>query len=112
MTHRRANCISKEVLDFFWEHLLLPAIHQHADVGSASYVCLTLNEVKFKAHKGNSKKAGCPRAVSFTMELLKKIQSTMEDIIQQDPSCYANYGSFLFVLDCKGIKLWAKTSLF
>ncbi|KAN0101312.1 hypothetical protein V8E55_001296 [Tylopilus felleus] len=112
MTHRHANRIPKEVLDFFWEHLLLPAIRQHADVGSAPYVCLTLNEVKFKARKGNSKKAGRPRAVPFTMELLKKIQSTMEDIIQQDPSRYANYGSFFFVLDCKGIKLWAKTSLF
>ncbi|KAI5990547.1 hypothetical protein F5J12DRAFT_786485 [Pisolithus orientalis] len=44
MTHKRANRIPKEVLDFFWEHVLLPAIHAHADVSSAPYVSLTLKE--------------------------------------------------------------------
>jgi len=111
MTHRRANRIPKEVLDFFWEHVILPAIAQHADIGSAPYVALTLDEVRFKARKGNSKKAGRPKAVPFTMESLSKIKTTMEDIIRNDPSRYANYGSFFFILDCKGIKLWAKTSV-
>ncbi|KIN94046.1 hypothetical protein M404DRAFT_35452 [Pisolithus tinctorius Marx 270] len=49
MTHKRANRIPKEVLDFFWEHVLLPAIRAHADVSSAPYVSLTLKEVQFKA---------------------------------------------------------------
>jgi len=112
MTHRRANRIPKEVLDFFWEHILLPSIRQHAHLGNEPYVCLTLDEVRFKARKGGSgKKTGRPKAVPFTMDMLKKIQLTMEDIIRDDPDRYANYGSFFFVLECKGIKLWAKTSL-
>ncbi|KAL4061925.1 hypothetical protein J3A83DRAFT_4384674 [Scleroderma citrinum] len=85
----------QEVLDFFWEHILLPAIHEHADVGSAPYVSLTLDE-----------------AVPFSMRVLQQVQSTMEKIIQKDPSWLANYGSFFFVLECKGIKLWTKTFLF
>ncbi|KAF8122103.1 hypothetical protein EV363DRAFT_1301410 [Boletus edulis] len=84
----------------------------HSDLGNAPYVALTLDEVRFKAHKGgNRRKQGRPKAVPFTMDMLKKVQSTMENIIRDDPDRYANYGSFFFVLDCKGIKLWAKTSL-
>ncbi|KIN94369.1 hypothetical protein M404DRAFT_35142 [Pisolithus tinctorius Marx 270] len=45
------------------------------------------------------------------MQVLKQIQKTMEAIIQEDPSQFANYGSFFFVLECKGIKLWTKTTL-
>ena len=112
MTYKRANCIPKEVLDFFWERILLPAIHEHVDAGSAPYVSLTLDEVCFKAHKGKSKKPGHSKVVPFTMALLRKIQSTMEKTIQDDPNRYANYGSFFFVLECKRVKLWAKASLF
>ncbi|KAL4064649.1 hypothetical protein J3A83DRAFT_4376894 [Scleroderma citrinum] len=112
VTHRCANQIPKEVLDFFWEHILLPAIREHADVGSAPYVSLTLDEVRFKARKGCRKKPGHPKAVPFSMRVLQQVQSTMEKIIQKDPSRLANYGSFFFVLECKGIKLWTKTFLF
>ncbi|KAI6140012.1 hypothetical protein BKA82DRAFT_4364396 [Pisolithus tinctorius] len=112
MTHKHANRIPKEVLDFFWEHVLLPAIRAHADVSSAPYVSLTLKEVQFKARKGGkTKKAGRPKAVPFSMQVLKQIQKTMEAIIREDPSRFANYGSFFFVLECKGIKLWTKTTL-
>ena len=34
------------------------------------------------------------------------------NIIMDDPVRYANYGSFFFVLECKGIKLWAKIIIF
>ncbi|KAI5997367.1 hypothetical protein EDD15DRAFT_2162774 [Pisolithus albus] len=112
MTHRRAKRIPKEVLDFFWEHVLLPAISEHADVGSAPYVSLTLGEVRFKARKGTKKRPGRPKAVPFSMGVLNKINHTMKEIIQGDPLRYANYGSFFFVVDCKGIKLWAKALLF
>ncbi|KAI5995352.1 hypothetical protein F5J12DRAFT_785684 [Pisolithus orientalis] len=87
MTHKRANRIPKEVLDFFWEHVLLPAICAHVDVLSAPYVSLTLKEVQFKAQKGGkTKMAGWPKAVPFSMQVLKQIQKTMEAIIQEDPS--------------------------
>ncbi|KAI6096131.1 hypothetical protein F5141DRAFT_1067853 [Pisolithus sp. B1] len=112
MTHRRASRMPKEVLDYFWEHVLLPAISKHADVGSAPYVSLTLDEVQFKARKGTKKRPGRPKAVPFSMDVLKKINYTMREIIQRDPLRYANYGSFFFVVDCKGIKLWAKAHLF
>ena len=111
MTHRRASRIPKEVLDFFWKHLLLPAINQNTELANAPYMALTLEEVQFKARKGKSKKAGRPKAVPFTMDKLDRVRSTMEDIIQKDPERYANYGSFFFVLDCKGIKLWTKMPL-
>ncbi|KAG6369921.1 hypothetical protein JVT61DRAFT_13388, partial [Boletus reticuloceps] len=111
MTQKRTNRIPKEILDFFWENLLLPAICKHVDAGSAPYVSLTLDEVRFKARKGIRKKPGRPKAVPFTMELLQKIQATMEETIRGNPDRYANYGSFFFVLECKGVKLWAKTSL-
>ncbi|KAL4065732.1 hypothetical protein V8B97DRAFT_2025634 [Scleroderma yunnanense] len=72
------------------EHILLPAIHEHADIGSAPYVSLTLDE-------GCRKKPGRPKAVPFSMRVLQQI-------IQKDPSWLANYGSFFF--------LWTKTFLF
>jgi hypothetical protein len=112
ITHRHASRIPKEILDFFWEHILLPAIRKHADVGSAPYVSLTLDEVRFKARKGGKRKPGRPKAVPFSLHMLKMIQSTMEEIIMDCSLRYANYGSFFFVLECKGIKLWAKSSLF
>jgi len=40
------------------------------------------------------KKPGRPKAVPFSMHTLKKIQSTMEEIIMDDSLQYANYGSF------------------
>ncbi|KAI6017374.1 hypothetical protein PISMIDRAFT_25214 [Pisolithus microcarpus 441] len=112
MMHRHANHIPKEVLDFFWEHVLLPAISECADVGSAPYVSLTLGEVWFKAQKGTKKRPGGPKAVPFSMDVLNKINYTMKEIIQGDPSHHANYGFFFFFIDCKGIKLWAKALLF
>ena len=111
MTHRRANRMPKEVLDLFWGNILLPAIRQHSDVDVAPYVDLTLDEVRFKARKGCKKRPGCPKAVPFSMVTLKRIEETMKRIIQQDPSRFLRYGSFFFVLECKGIKLWTKTSL-
>lgn len=81
MTYKWANRIPKEVLDVFWEHILLPAICEHVDAGSAPYVSLTLDEMHFKAHKGKSK---------------KPVQSTMEKSIQDDTERYANFGSFFF----------------
>ncbi|KAI5985909.1 hypothetical protein F5J12DRAFT_728958, partial [Pisolithus orientalis] len=51
------------------------------------------------------------KAVPFSMQVLKQIQKSMEAIIREDPSRFANYGSFFFVLECKGIKLWTKTTL-
>ncbi|KAI6030397.1 hypothetical protein F5J12DRAFT_888205 [Pisolithus orientalis] len=69
MMHKHANHIPKEVLDFFWEHVLLPA---------------SVHIPMFQG--GKTKKAGQPKAVPFSMQVLKQIQKTMEAIIGEDPS--------------------------
>ncbi|KAI5989786.1 hypothetical protein F5J12DRAFT_786595 [Pisolithus orientalis] len=90
MTHKRANRIPKEL------------IRAHADVSSAPYVSLTLKEVQFKARKGGkTKKAGRPKAVPFSMQVLKQIQKTMEAIIREDPSLICK---LWFLLLCPGMQ--------
>ncbi|KAF9230725.1 hypothetical protein BU15DRAFT_83272 [Melanogaster broomeanus] len=83
LSGRRATNIPKEVLDYFWMHVLLPAIADNVDDTEALYAALTLPE---------------------------DIVETMKNIIQEEPEKLTLFGSFFFVVEAKGIKLWTKSS--
>ena len=111
LSGRRATNIPKEVLDYFWTHVLLPAIARNVGDVEAPYAALTLPEVRYKSRKGGTRnpKAGRPKAVPFAPAVLQDIIATMAEIIRDDPERLTLYGSFFFVVEAKGIKLWTKT---
>ena len=92
-------------------HVLLPAIARHVGDIKAPYAALILPEVRYKSCKGGAHrpKAGRPKAVPFTSAILQDIIATMVEIIQDAPERLTLYGSFFFIVEAKGIKLWTKT---
>ena len=111
LSGRRVTNIPKEVLDYFWTHVLLPAIDSNVDDVEAPYAALTLPEVRYKSRKGGARrpKPGRPKAVPFAPQAFQNIITTMEEIIQEGQEQFALFGSFFFVVEAKGIKLWTKT---
>ncbi|KAF9234754.1 hypothetical protein BU15DRAFT_36660, partial [Melanogaster broomeanus] len=112
LSGRRATNIPKEVLDYFWMHVLLPAIADNVDDTEALYAALTLPEVRYKARKSSTRqrKPGRPKAIPFSPSVLQDIVETMKNIIQEEPEKLTLFGSFFFVVEAKGIKLWTKSS--
>ncbi|KAI6028031.1 hypothetical protein PISMIDRAFT_23207 [Pisolithus microcarpus 441] len=63
--------------------------------------------------EGDQEMAWSSKGSPFSMDVLNKINYTMKEIIQGDPSHYANYESFIIIIiNCKEIKLWAKALMF
>jgi len=112
LSGRRAVNMPKEVLDYFWTHVLLPAIGHNVGDAEAPYAALTLPEVRYKARKGGSQqcKPGRPKAIPFAPKMLEDIVRTMRKIVEQEPEKLTLFGSFFFVVETKGIKLWTKSS--
>ncbi|KAF9218108.1 hypothetical protein BS17DRAFT_852944, partial [Gyrodon lividus] len=112
LSGRRATNIPKEVLDYFWTHVLLPAIAENVEDAEAPYAALTLPEVRYKARKNGTRqrKAGRPKAVPFAPGVLQGIMTTMRRIVQDEPERLTLFGSFFFLVEAKGIKLWTKSS--
>ncbi|KAG6369293.1 hypothetical protein JVT61DRAFT_12632, partial [Boletus reticuloceps] len=112
LSGRRATNIPKEVLDYFWTRVLLPAIANNVGDAEAPYAALTLPEVRYKARKGGTRKRtpGRPKAVPFAPKTLEGIMETMRNIIKEDPEKLTLFGSLFFVVETKGIKLWTKSS--
>jgi hypothetical protein len=108
--HRVTN-MPKHVLEYFWIHVLLPAIAENVDDAEAPYAALTLPEVQYKARKNGTRqrKPGRPKAIPFAPRVLQGIMKTMRQIIKEKPERLTLFGSFFFVVEAKGIKLWTKS---
>jgi hypothetical protein len=115
MIHNRTNSSLKatriplDVIDLFWNEVVLPSISQEAPNSSLPYVDTTVHEIRYKSRKGGFGQFGSqrPKAIPIPKATFERIQRSMRTRIK-DQAMLAPYGSFFFVLEGKGIKLWTK----
>ncbi|KAG1785186.1 uncharacterized protein HD556DRAFT_1250275 [Suillus plorans] len=113
--HKRTNSSLKatriplDVIDLFWNEVVLPSISQEAPNSSLPYVDTTVHEIRYKSRKGGSGQPGSqrPKATPVSKVAFERIQRSMRTRVK-DQAMLAPYGSFFFVLEGKGIKLWTK----
>ncbi|KAG1808883.1 uncharacterized protein BJ212DRAFT_1484738 [Suillus subaureus] len=76
---------------------------------SLPYVDTTVHEIRYKSRKGGSGQPGShrPKVTPVSGAAFERIQRSMRTRVR-DQVMLASYGSFFFVLEGKGIKLWTK----
>ncbi|KAG2354007.1 hypothetical protein BDR07DRAFT_1382600 [Suillus spraguei] len=89
--------------------VVLPSISQESSNSSLPYVDTTVHEIRYKSRKGGSGQPGSQRskATPVSRTAFERIQNSMKTRVR-DQAMLAPYGSFFFVLEGKGIKLWTK----
>ncbi|KAG1834023.1 hypothetical protein DFJ58DRAFT_670739 [Suillus subalutaceus] len=107
---RRITLIPKEVLDIFWDNVLLPSIGDCTDVSWAPYLKHTLEEARYKARGGDARKGGWgpPKTIPLSDDDFRDVQERMEARIRDGEGELSMYGSLFFILEGKGIKLLTK----
>lgn len=97
---KSVSIIPTPVQDLFVAEVLIPAIKAVSRASSQSYLVNTIGQLRFMM--GNKSK---PIHFPIDPEQMINLQDTMEEKINGD-SDLAMFGSFFFVLDARGIKLW------
>ncbi|KAG1732827.1 hypothetical protein EDB19DRAFT_1911847 [Suillus lakei] len=97
---QRITLMPKEVLDIFWDRVLLPSIGQCTDVSWAPYLKHTLEEAHYKA-RGTM-------TIPLSDDDFFDVQKCMEAHICNGGPELSMYGSSFFILEGKGIKLLTK----
>ncbi|KAG2057203.1 hypothetical protein BDR06DRAFT_969416 [Suillus hirtellus] len=89
----------------------LSSIPHEASSSSLPYVDTMVHEIRYKSRKGGSSQPGSqrPKATLVSRVAFERIQKKMRTRIKGQ-AMLAPYGSFFFVLEGKGIKLWTKDS--
>ncbi|KAG2094432.1 uncharacterized protein F5147DRAFT_585052 [Suillus discolor] len=107
---RRITLIPKEVLDIFWDRVLLPSIGRSTDVSWAPYLKHTLDEARYKSRGTDGRKGGWgpPKTIPLSDDDFRDVQQFMETYIAYGGGELSMYGSFFFILEGKGIKLLTK----
>ena len=107
---RRVTLMPKEVLDIFWDRVLLPSIGGSTDVSWAPYLKHTLDEARYKARGADGRKGGWgpPKTIPLSDDDFRDVQEYMETHIHNGGGELSMYGSFFFILEGKGIKLLTK----
>jgi hypothetical protein len=107
---RRITLMPKEVLDIFWDRVLLPSIGQCTDVSWAPYLKHTLEEARYKARGADGRRGGWgpPKTIPLSDDDFCDVQKRMEARIRDGGPELSMYGSSFFILEGKGIKLLTK----
>ncbi|KAG1791286.1 uncharacterized protein BJ212DRAFT_1252101, partial [Suillus subaureus] len=107
---RRITLMPKEVLDIFWDRVLLPSIGDCTDVSWAPYLKHTLEEARYKARGVDGRKGGWgqPKTIPLSDDDFRDVQERMEARIHDGEGELSMYGSLFFILEGKGIKLLTK----
>ncbi|KAG2116293.1 hypothetical protein DEU56DRAFT_761564 [Suillus clintonianus] len=107
---RRITLMPKEVLDIFWDRVLLPSIGQCTDVSWEPYLKHTLEEARYKARGADGRRGGWgpPKTIPLSDDDFCDVQKRMEARIRDGGPELSMYGSFFFILEGKGIKLLTK----
>jgi hypothetical protein len=107
---RRITLMPKEVLDIFWDRVLLPSIGQCTDVSWAPYLKHTLEEARYKARGADGRRGGWgpPKTIPLSDDDFLDVQKRMEARICDGGPELSMYGSSFFILEGKGIKLLTK----
>jgi hypothetical protein len=113
---RRVSFIPLVLQTMFWDKVLLPALKEHMPAASLPYVDFTVEEFHAKTApkhkpKGADHFSGISKAIDPSV--LEKMIPTMREIIRNDyrGDMLHRFGSFFFVLEGKGIKLYTQESL-
>ncbi|KAG1760492.1 hypothetical protein EV702DRAFT_985523 [Suillus placidus] len=107
---RRITLIPQEVLDIFWDRVLLPSIGDCTDASWAPYLKHTLEEARYKAHGAGGRRGGWgpPKSIPLSDDDFKDVQERMQDRIHNGEAELSMFGSLFFILEGKGIKLLTK----
>ncbi|KAG1724228.1 uncharacterized protein EDB91DRAFT_1255320 [Suillus paluster] len=106
----RIMLMPKEVLDIFWDRVLLPSIGDCTDVSCAPYLKQTLEEAQYKARGRDGCKGGWgpPKTVPLSDDDFMEVQKCMQACIRDGEGELSMYESLFFILEGKGIKLLTK----
>ncbi|KAG2136431.1 hypothetical protein DEU56DRAFT_756337 [Suillus clintonianus] len=107
---RRITLIPQEVLDIFWDRVLLPSIGDCTDASWAPYLKHTLEEARYKANGAGGRRGGWgpPKSIPLSDDDFKDVQERMQDRIRDGEAELSMFGSLFFILEGKGIKLLTK----
>jgi hypothetical protein len=100
---RSATLIPVEIQSLWFTDIVYPAILAGENPSTVSYKDYTLAEWRWKASI-NERFTGKDKLVVVQGGYLTRMQEVMQDIVDSDPEEYDRYGSFFFVMDCRGIK--------
>lgn len=107
---RKITLIPQDVVDIFYDMVLLPSIGHSNDVSWDPYLKQTLEEARYKnkGAAGRSGGRGAPKSIPLSNDDFLKVQIRMHQIIKNGLEHLSMYGSCFFVLEGKGIKLLTK----
>jgi hypothetical protein len=111
----RITLMPLQLQELFWDKVLLPALREHLDAASMPYMGFTVQDFQRKTAskarpKGSDHYSGTAKAISPSV--LEKTIKSMRRILREEPGfVHDRFGSFFFVLEAKGIKLYTQESL-
>jgi len=107
---RMITLMPHEVIDLFYDKVLLPSIGHFNDISWDPYLKQTLEEARYKARgaSGHPGGRGAPKIIPLSNDDFMKVQKRMHEIIKDGLEQLSMYGSCFFVLEGKGIKLLTK----
>jgi hypothetical protein len=100
---KSATLVPIEIQSLWFTDIVYPAIMAGENPSTVSYKDYTLAEWRWKVSV-NERFTGKDKLVVVQGGHLARFQQVMQDIVDSDPDEYDRYGSFFFVLDCRGIK--------
>ncbi|KAG2095750.1 hypothetical protein BD769DRAFT_1369744 [Suillus cothurnatus] len=107
---RMITLMPHEVIDLFYDKVLLPSIGHFNDISWDPYLKQTLEEARYKARGASGRPGGrgAPKIIPLSNDDFMKVQIRMHEIIKDGLEQLSMYGSCFFVLEGKGIKLLTK----
>jgi hypothetical protein len=107
---RRVTIIPLEVQNVFWDKVVLPTLKTLTPSAAQPYLDFTVDEFQKKA-AGKSRLKGSHytgTSKAIDSRAFQELQTSMRKIIKQDlpGGLLSRYGSFFFVMEAKGIKLY------
>ncbi|OJA20364.1 hypothetical protein AZE42_07317 [Rhizopogon vesiculosus] len=107
---RRITLMPQDVIDIFWDRVLLPSIGDCTDVSWAPYLKHSLSEVRYKAGGAGGSSGGwrSPKTIPLSNDDFRDVQHRMNELVHAGNRELSMYGSSFFVLEGKGIKLLTK----
>ena len=103
VTGKSATLIPFEIQSLWFTDIVYPAILAGENPSTVSYKDYTLAEWRWKASI-NGRFTGKDKLIVVQGGYLGRMQEVMREIVDSDPDEYDRYGSFFFVIDCRGIK--------
>lgn len=102
-SNRSISILPPLIQRHFIESVLLPALSSVSSDAAAPYINYTLRDFSYKARQPNQPTL---KSIPIHPEAMKNLQKKMRDIICENEEDLGMFGSFFFVTDGRGLKLW------